>query len=150
MDKLEFIIQDKQNDDCQFKSVTILINGQNLINLLKVYELPFAKKERAENIAGGYEEITPEILLDNLTNPDEFDTVQNGKISIFECECGCEGCWPMKIKIIELGDRVIWTDFEQPHRSINSHNFWDYRNFGPFSFDKDCYFKQLDILRKNK
>jgi len=150
MDKLEFKIQNKENNNYQFNSVTILINGQDLIDLLKAYELPFAKKEGSENIAGGYDGLTPKILIKHLINPDEFDTDENGKVSILECECGCDGCWPMKIKVIELEDKTIWTGFEQPHRNIDSHKFWDYSNFGQFSFDKKQYYEQLDILQKNE
>ncbi len=148
MDKLEFEIQNKQNDNYQFKSVTILVNGQDLIDLLKVYELPFAKKKGSENIAGGYDGLSPEALLKHLTNPDEFDIDENGKVSILECECGCDGCWPIKTKTIELEDKIIWTEFEQPHRTIDSHNFWDYINFGQFSFDKSNYNEQLNKLRQ--
>ena len=54
----------------------------------------------------------------------------------------------MKIKTTEQADNVIWTDFEQPHRTVDSHNFWDYINFGQFSFDKNNYNEQLDKLRQ--
>lgn len=147
MDKLEFKIQDRENDNYQFKTVTIFVNGKDLIDLLKAYELPFAKKEGSENIAGGYAGLAPETLHKHLNNPDEFDIDENGKVSIFECECGCDGCWPMKIKTTELEDEIIWTDFEQPHRTIDSHNFWNYTNFGKFSFYKNNYYEQLNKLR---
>lgn len=150
MDILEFKIQYRQNDNYQSKTVAILVNGQDLIELLKAYELPFAKNEGSENIAGGYNGLTPETLLKHLTNPDEFDTDENGKISILECECGCDGCWPMKIKVVELADKIIWSDFEQPHRTIDSHNFWDFTKFGQFSFDTQNYKEQLDKLRLTK
>lgn len=148
MDKLQFKIQCKKNVNYQIKTVIIYINEQNLIDLLKIYELPFAKKEGFENIAGGYDGISAETLLIHLTNPNEFDIDENGKVSILECECGCDGCWPMKTKIIELKDKIIWTDFEQPNRTIGSHNFWDYTNFGQFTFDKNNYYEQLDKLKQ--
>lgn len=146
MDKLELITHNRQNDNYQFKSVTILVNGQDIIDLLKAYELPFAKKEGSGSIAGGYDGLSPVTLLKHLTNPAEFD--ENGKVSILECECGCDGCWPMKIKIIELVDKIVWTDFEQPYRTIDSHNFWDYATFGQFSFDIQNYQEQLEKLRQ--
>lgn len=148
MDKLEFKIRDKQNDNYQFKSVTILVNEKDLIDLLKIYELPFAKKEGSENIAGGYDGLAPETLLKHLTNPSEYEIDENDKVSVLECECGCDGCWPMKVKTIELDDKIIWTDFEQPHRTVDSHNFWDYTKFGQLTFDKNNYNEQLDILRQ--
>ena len=146
MDKLEFIIEEKRNDNYQFKAVTILVNGLDIIESLKKYEMPFVQKEGSKNIAGGYDGLSPETLYKHLTNPADFDKDENGKISILECECGSEGCWPMKIKAIDLEDKIIWTDFEQPHRNFDSHNFWDYADFGQFSFDKKDYNMQLDRL----
>lgn len=148
MDKLEFKIQNKENDNYQYRSVTILVNGKDLIDLLKVYELPFAKKEGSDNIAGSYEGLTPEALLKHLTNPEEYEIDKNGKVSVLECQCRCEGCWPMKVKVIELSDKIIWTDFEQPHRTVDNPNFWDYSKFGQLTFHKYNYNEQLDKLRQ--
>lgn len=148
MDKLEFIIQEQQNDNYQFKTVAILVNHLDIIDSLRKYEMPFAKKEGSEIIAGGYDGLSPETLYKHLTNPEEYDEDKNGKVSILECKCGCEGCWPMKIKAIDFGDKIIWTDFEQPHRNFDSHNFWDYSEFGQFSFDKTEYNEQLDRLKQ--
>lgn len=114
----------------------------------RVITLPFAKKEGSENIAGGYDGLSPEILLKNLDNPGEFDIDENGKVSILECECGCDGCWPMKIKVLDLESKIIWTEIEQPHRTFDSHNFWDYANFEKFSFYKTTYNEQLEKLRQ--
>ena len=54
----------------------------------------------------------------------------------------------MKIKAVDLEDKIIWTEFEQPHRAFDVHDFWDYTNFGPFNFDKKNYNEQLDKLRQ--
>jgi hypothetical protein len=149
MDKLEFKIQNKQIGDFKFKTVSIFVNGQDLIERLKNYEMPFAKKEGSEIIAGGYDGLTPETIYKYLTNPEDMDKDENGKISLLGCAaCGLEDCWPMKIKTIEAVDKIIWTEFEQPFRSVDSNNFWDYTNFGQLSFDKKNYNEQLDKLRK--
>jgi hypothetical protein len=110
--------------------------------------LPFAKKEGSENIAGGYDGLSPETLFKYLTKPEENDLDENGKVSILECKCGGEGCWPMKVKVIDLENKIEWTEFEQPHRTIDSHHFWDYTDFGQFSFDKNKYNEQLDQLNR--
>ncbi len=150
MNKLEFKIEANQSSNQQVMTVTILVNGLDIIELLKEYEMPFAKKEGSEDIAGGYEGISPEALYKNLTNPEAFDLDKNEKVSLLECACGCDGCWPMKAKVIHLQDKIIWAEFEQPHRAIDSANFWDYSNFGQFGFDKNNYIEQLDKLRQAK
>jgi len=89
-------------------------------------------------------------LYKYLKNPDELDKDEHDKISILECECGCESCWPMKVKVLNDKDKIIWTDFEQPHRNTESHNFWDYDKFGSFTFDYDNYNEQLNKLKTLK
>lgn len=149
MDKLDINIIDRQNDDHQFKSVTIQINGKDIIELLKTYELPLAKRDGSENIAGCYSGLTPDELHRHLTKPADHDLDDEGRVSILECECGCDGCWPMKMKVTETDDKIIWSDFEQPHRSKDSSQFWDYTNFGQFTFDKAEYLKQIHKLKNN-
>lgn len=142
MDRIKFEINDKKVDDYELKSVKILINNIDLIEILRKYEMPFAKKEGHESIAGGYDGLAPEDLYKYLTNPDKYD-----KVSVLECECGCEGCWPMKVKVLNSKDKIIWTDFEQPHRNFKSHNFWDYSKFDKFVFEIDNYNEQLNKLK---
>ncbi len=148
MDFIEIKVKNNQNDNYQSRSVTILINGRDIVELLKHYELPFAKKEGSESIAGAYDGLSPEALFSHLTKPDEYDIDEDGKVSILECECGCEGCWPMKVKVVDLGDKVVWTDFEQPHRTRDGYTFWDYTDFGQFVFDKNNYREQLFMLER--
>lgn len=65
--------------------VDIFINDENLIDILKKYELPFAKKEGYEEIAGWYWWIYKDILLENLQS-------KKDKVYILGCECGVEMC----------------------------------------------------------
>lgn len=39
------------------------------------------------------------------------------------------------------GERVVWADFEQPHRPTR-----DYSAFGPFSFERSAYDEALGEL----
>ena len=66
------------------------------------------------------------------------------KTAVLECgECGLPGCWPFAVKISVLPDVVMWSDFEQPHRS------WDYSKLGPFRFDLQEYQAQLLKLQES-
>jgi hypothetical protein len=42
MDKLEFLIKNCKDEFREWRSVTILINGVDLIDYLKKHELPYA------------------------------------------------------------------------------------------------------------
>ena len=46
MDKVDFVVSEGE--------VSIFINGSNLIDMLRDFEMPFAKAEGSPSIAGGY------------------------------------------------------------------------------------------------
>ena len=67
---------------------------------------------------------------------------------MLNCECGIPGCWPLLCRIEVRDDRVIWSDFEQPHRSApKSRRVWSYEGFGPFVFEWAQYEAALEALR---
>lgn len=120
--------------------VDIFIDQRNLIEILKEYEKPFAKKEGYEEMAGWYDWLFQDILYENL------ELQRWEKPILLWCQCGEEGCWPIETTIKKIDDTVIWTEFEQPFRKKDSHNFWDYSNFGSFTFDKENYQSELKKL----
>ena len=67
MDKIEFKIEKIKNGDHEYDSVKIMINGKDLIKLLKDFETPLAKSEGSENIAGGYDGLPLKELYKSLT-----------------------------------------------------------------------------------
>lgn len=178
MDQLKLKIRQLDWEDRYADEVVhIYINDQNLLDLIREYELPFAEKEGHPDIAGGYgglpvEDIffpsrlllgelprvsieilaerfnlSPEALMEQFDLSSERLNELNGspeKVSILDCDsCGPSGCWPLKVKITVEEDRVIWSDFEQPFRSEDSHTHWNYDKFGPFVFDRQQYEQQL-------
>jgi len=140
MDKLDFKVESKAAGPYE-NGVNIFINGKNLIDLLKEYELPFAQKESHENIAGAYSGVGSHDLLDRICKSGEH-------VTIFTCgSCGEDGCWPMVIAIIEEGNSIRWKNFRQPHRGKNSKaSFWDYSKFPEFVFEKNDYNNALKKL----
>src|SRR5688572_13051922 len=128
MDKIEFQIQ-RGIEYPESKVARILINNIDLIDLLKEYELPLAKKEGKETIAGAYDGLNPDTLRRYLVNPDWYDKDDNGKVSVLGCDCLVEDCWPMKVKIQESEGTIIWTEFEQPWRNGKDCKIWDYTGF---------------------
>jgi len=138
MDKIHFKIEKSESGD----SVRIFINNKDLISILKEFETTFIKSEGSENIAGAYAGLPSEELLEKLTAPPA-----DNKVTILGCECGSEGCWPFMTRIMESEDKIIWTDFEQPHRGPESYTFWDYTPFGRFTFEKNDYILQVEKLK---
>jgi len=143
MDKLELVVRKSVEED--YDVVDIIINDRNLSDLLREIELPYALSEsdEAECIAGNYEGLLPE----NIFSPSkhlwgesvfEYKYVE-GKITLLDCPCGIPGCWPFQVKITIMKDKIVWSDFEQPHRSLDN---WTYSEMQPFIFDKEQYEKE--------
>jgi hypothetical protein len=133
----------------QVTETLIYVNGRNLIDILREVEMPFALKEGHPDIAGGYMGLPPnEVFLPSkhLLGEPAFDLYKypGEKVEVLQCVCGVPGCWPFLVRITDEGDRVVWSDFEQPHRSgVAGRKKWDYQNLQPFVFDKAQYMAEL-------
>ena len=140
------------SDDESYDVVDIFLNGRDMLDLLRGVELPFARAEGHEEIAGSYLGLPPEVMYlpsrHLLGEANRHYSYDDGRISILECECMCSGCWPLLVRVHLDETRVAWTDFEQPHRSPESISVrgprpWSYRGFGPFVFDRGQYERAL-------
>lgn len=132
MDAIEFRVARSKHAKA---GVSILINGVDLIKLVRKHELPMATADGSAEIAGGYAPNSRRWFHS------EYKKLVGGapegpKLSLFCCSgCGDIGCWPLDVKVSIEGEQVIWSDFEQPHR----RGKWEYTTFGPFHFDADQY-----------
>ncbi len=64
-----------------------------------------------------------------------------GGIYLLGCTCGEVGCWPLQCKVVTSNERVVWQQFQQPHRPGR-----DYVLFGPFTFDRKQYTSAVSVL----
>ncbi|WP_139488048.1 hypothetical protein [Brevibacillus dissolubilis] len=116
--------------------VRIQIDGQDFINMAASYERPFAY-----NIAGAYQGLWTEDFFTYI--------MQEGKtedVPILSCTCGEIGCWSLEATITLEEDRVIWSDFHNPHRGEDSSGgHWDYGGFGPFVFERKQYEQAIKL-----
>ena len=142
LDKIE--LKKCLSNDKKTEIVKILINDEDLTDILKEIEMPYAMAEGHPNLAGKYEGIAAQYIfypskhLLGEVNPILHYT--EGKISVLDCSCGCYGCWPFEVKISIKEDRIIWSNFEQPHRSFE---IWNYKDLKPFVFDRKQYENEI-------
>jgi hypothetical protein len=144
VDTIRFEIGEKYDPgDGIVDAVVVLINGRNLVDVLREVELPFATREGKPDLAGDYAGLPPEeVFLPSprlLGEPATHYEGIEGKIAILGCVCGDVGCWPFLVKITLREDVVIWDGFEQPHRHA-----WRYDEMRPFVFDRAQYFSAVD------
>lgn len=155
MDEIELKISSRLDIfDELADEVDIFVNGENLRDLARRVESPFATEEGDPRRAGGYAGLPPEAvfapserLLGKPSAPYDDD---EEKVSLLGCGCGVVGCWPLMARISLEGEVVKWSGFEQPHRSGEALFFtdqrvvvWRYGGLGPFMFERRRYLAEL-------
>lgn len=128
-----------------YQVVDIIINGFNIIDILKEIELPFASVEGAPELSGNYEGLPPVYCLPPEKHfwgmPSHPDYMYpGGKVAILENgHSGIPKEWTIICKIEVDGEQVIWKGFEKPQRPS-----WDYKILKGFHFELVQY---RDALR---
>jgi len=148
-DTFSLQIEERENEmeSLVYEIVSIFVNGRNLIDILKEVEMPFARQEGSPDIAGGYAGLRPEeIFFPSRRLLDEPETCSSDeKVAVLGCECGEIDCWPFLVRITARDDVVIWSDFEQPHRSGHFVGRpWSYEQLQSFLFDRARYMAELE------
>jgi hypothetical protein len=119
-------------------ALDLRLDGRDFLEYVREIEGPFAVAEGHPDLVGKYEALPAEMALADLAGRGAE------KISLYDCECGCFGCWPLRVRIAESDDTVVWSDFEQPHRGPKSRtSWWRYDKLGPFKFDREQYIAAL-------
>ena len=118
----------------------VLIDGEPLLERVKAFEMPLARRESDGNLAGAYD---PALLAGREELMGEKCGgcgVPENSVALLGCDCGWPDCWPLAVRIEITGDSVRWSGFQQPFRD------WDYSGFGPFEFELAQYEGELAKL----
>jgi hypothetical protein len=126
------------------RQIKIKVNGAEFPELVRQAELPSARADEEEEIAGNYIGLVAGYMRIDLAG--QFLGGQGtpmfeddeGKTALLGCGCGEVGCSPLMARITVSDDTVTWSDFEQPTRPE-----WDYDGFGPFTFERGQYERAL-------
>jgi hypothetical protein len=115
-------------------ALDIRVDDRDLLEYVRETEKPFAAAEGHPDLAGTYEALPAFMVLE------KFALKKAEKISLYDCDCGCFGCWPLRVRISVSDETVSWSEFEQPHRGQESPvSWWRYDKLGPFEFDRNDY-----------
>lgn len=150
MDKIDFRVV--QTDSSE--RIEIFINGQNLLDLVRETELPYAAQEGHPELAGHYIGLPVSVAappsLHLLGTPNPLYSGSENRADILECPCGEPGCWPLQAKIVTIKDAVMWGNFVQPHRGENRppEKQWNHEAMGEFTFDRTQYENALAHLKQ--
>ena len=134
---------DKTDRECPL--AVIKIDGRELIEIVKEVELQITSKTSETSLAGEYAYLPlhlvkapSNLLIGGDISP--YLEEENGKRSILECTCGCEGCWPLRARITTDRDIIRWREFEQPHRKN-----WIYPDSFEFIFSRSQLEQALKV-----
>jgi len=121
-------------DARDYFALDIRVDDRDLLEYVREAEKPFASVEGHPELAGGYQPLPAFMALE------DFAAKCTEKVSVYDCECGCFGCWPLRVRISVSDKIVTWSEFEQPHRGPKSPaSWWRYDKLGPFEFERDQY-----------
>jgi hypothetical protein len=136
--------------------IQYLINGRDLLEMVRDIEAPFAAREGHPDIAGGYGALPLREFEDApryfLGDAGEGAWPGPPWTNLYVCgSCGVAECWPLYVQIQSTNDSVRWHSFRQPHRDKasaagRSGRHWQYDQLGPFTFDRTMYEREVDRL----
>jgi hypothetical protein len=144
MDTIAFLA----DGDAQI-GVRILVNGRELIELVREIELPFATREGHPDLAGDYGYFGPMFVFSPARHfygePAHGWTDGPGRIFVLACSCGIPECWALSAHAEVGTTEVTWADFRQPYRRADSKaGEWRHDGLGPFKFDRRLYDRELE------
>jgi hypothetical protein len=126
------------------RQIKIRVNGVDLPELVREAELPSARTDDEEDLAGNYIGLVAGYMRVDLAGQflggqgRPMFTGSEDKTALLGCGCGEVGCSPLMARVTVTDETVTWDEFEQPTRPD-----WDYDEFGPFTFDRSEYERAL-------
>jgi hypothetical protein len=126
--------------------VRVIVDGRDLVDLVRAVEQAQAVAEGHPQIAGDYAGLELRSVAPPSKHfwgePSSPIYGRSGRVQVLECS-GCRepGCWPLFCRIDVTQDHVRWSNFENGHRPD-----WDYGDLGPFEFDRRQYEAALHRL----
>jgi hypothetical protein len=123
--------------------IRIEVNGSDLVDLVRQAELPSARADEEEELAGTYVGLVPGYIRMDLAGQflggsgTWLYSEGEGKTALLSCNCGDVGCSPLLARVTVEDDTVRWDEFEQPTRPD-----WDYDDFS-FTFERAQYERAL-------
>jgi hypothetical protein len=132
MNQIEFTIA---TEDAPY--LEIKIDGEPLEAIARRAELPSARANRQERLAGAYSGLT---RLEAVRLPSRYFlsdpalSAGSDETVLLGCDCGDWGCWPLFAKVDVSESTVTWQAFRNGHRPA-----WDLSGLGPFEFERGQY-----------
>lgn len=134
MDKLEFRLNISKGFYGTSESVSILINNINLMDIIR-----YKDDNKRKDSFNQFSELGLRDICNALFYRDKEYWFEDDLFSVLGCCCGEKDCGPFRVRIIEMENSIIWTDFDSRNTIIN-------KNIIKFEFEKNQYLEQVKYL----
>ena len=136
--ELEIEPAEKVESYIHYDRCVIVLNGKDILDIMREVELPFFKKEHlSESDAGSYHHMIPEELYEDLINAEASNREKIAHVLC--CTCDVTDCASTRVRVRKTKNSIIWDNFE-------SLRDWD---FGlSFEFEINQYRAFLENVRK--
>lgn len=137
--------------------LAITVNGEPLPELFRHLEERFASQPGEQARPGNYSGMRCYGLMKSVAwqyqgrRGSHFWSGPHDKTALLACRCGEVACWPLMARVTLNPATVVWSDFEQPHRSDESPavrggrlQIWDYGDYS-LKFDRRQYMESLRL-----
>lgn len=86
----------------------IHVDDRDLLEYVRATEMPFAAAEGHPDLAGKYAALPAFMALESLA----AQGVE--KVSLYDCDCGCFGCWPLRVSVAVSENTVAGRSSSSP------------------------------------
>ena len=131
-----------------WRHVHLFVNGEDLLDLVRRAEEPYARVDTRRRIAGSYLGLPPTWVLPPsrhfLGHPENDNDYPDGKTFLLGCTCGVPECSPLTARVTMTHNIVTWSEFGNPNRPS-----WTLDQLGPFTFDRRQYETALSTAHRD-
>ncbi len=121
------------------QSVHYIIDGQDLLDVVREIESSYVRRGIVPGPAGGYIGLSPRLAFYPSRYLLGLEDEEDDKVRILQCSgCWIEECWPLEVRIKVGAEIVMWSDFENPFRPE-----WKYDSLGTIVFSRENYEHEL-------
>ena len=126
------------------KYIDFIVSGQSLGQLFRLSEFDLI------GVFGWTENVEYENKQIDEFLGRQKPELETGRTSFYVCsECGDIGCGAITAKIEVTEKSVIWKDFGYEN-NYSKPDLIDYKEIGPFIFDKNEYIKTFELLKNER
>ena len=129
-------------------TIALVVDSICLVSRLGAYERAFIASGFPPGLVGGYgRSPLSAVLVAALVGHTAQEAGAASPSTLADCACGIRGCWPIVASVVRRGGLVVWENFSHGRAPGSASGRRDYSRFGPFCFEEQSYFRQVERIQ---